>query len=86
MKKRNWVLFATSVGQIVGSITVSGLNLAFPVIAKDFGVDMSVISWLSLISLMASAGLMLIFGRMGTWSAIKKYLFMDITYIRFVPY
>jgi EmrB/QacA subfamily drug resistance transporter len=71
-KSTRWVLFATSLGQIVVTMTVSSINLAFPVMAKEFAVDMSVISWLSLIYMLTNAGLLLIFGRMGDLFGNKR--------------
>jgi EmrB/QacA subfamily drug resistance transporter len=66
------ILFAAGLGQIVVTMTVSSINLAFPVMAKEFSVDMSVISWLSLIYMLSNAGLLLIFGRMGDLFGNKR--------------
>jgi EmrB/QacA subfamily drug resistance transporter len=66
------ILFAAGLGQIVVTMTVSSINLAFPVMAKEFAVDMSVISWLSLIYMLTNAGLLLIFGRMGDLLGNKR--------------
>ena len=64
MPEYKWqIFFVTGIANITVTIAISGVALALPIIAGEFGVSISTISWLSLVYSMIPSCTLLIFGR-----------------------
>ena len=59
------VLFAIGLGFLMNTVDVSITNIALPELGKVFGVDPSVILWVSVANFLASIGLTLTLGSLG---------------------
>lgn len=63
-KCNKWFIFAvTSMANLVVSFSINSLNLALPILAKEFGANQNSISWLSLVYSLIPCCTLLIFGR-----------------------
>jgi len=65
-------LIAVAIGTYMGTMDASIVNISFPTLSKTFGVDASVVLWVSVAYLLASTGLMLTLGRLGDLIGRKK--------------
>ncbi|MCL1849610.1 MAG: MFS transporter [Clostridiales bacterium] len=73
MPAYKWRIFSvTGLASITTATAVSSISLALPVIAEEFGVTMSAISWLSLIYSLIQSCTLLIFGRLADLYGYKR--------------
>ncbi len=64
-KGYHWFVVGTvCVGAFMAALDASIINIALPVLKKQFNVQMHIIEWVSLVYLLALAGLIVPFGRM----------------------
>ncbi|OAT85904.1 MFS transporter permease [Desulfotomaculum copahuensis] len=66
------VLTAVLLGSIMGPIDASIVYIALPAIAKVFGVDPSMIGWVSMAYLLVLGSFLLSFGRLGDMFGFKR--------------
>lgn len=68
-----WMVFAvTGLANFIATFTTSSINLALPMMAAEFGVSMSTISWVSLIYMLTLSCSLLVFGRIGDLHGYKN--------------
>ena len=60
-----WVLLAVGVGSMLGGIDLSVVNIALPVIRREFACNVATIEWAVTIYLLIVCGSLLSFGRLG---------------------
>ena len=68
------IAFATLMDGLDGGI----VNVALPVLAKDFGTDTGTIAWITVVYFIMIAGLMIPFARIAKNGNIKKVLFIGL--------
>jgi len=66
------IFFVTGLASVTASIAMSSVNLALPVIADDFGISMSAVSWLTLAYAIIASCTQLIFGRFADLFGYKR--------------
>ena len=66
------IFFVTGLANISTAIAISSISLALPVMADDFGVSMTAISWLPLIYSLIPSCTLLIFGRLADLYGYKR--------------
>lgn len=59
------VLAALMAGSILGPIDASIVNVVLPTLARSFGAGLAAVQWVPMAYLLASGGLVLLFGRLG---------------------
>ena len=73
MPEYKWqIFFVTGLANITVTTSLSGINLALPIMADEFGVSMSAISWLSLVYTLVPSCTLLIFGRAADLFGYKR--------------
>jgi EmrB/QacA subfamily drug resistance transporter len=70
--KRYSILAAVMVGNIMGPIDASIVNVVLPTIAQYFGVGVSAAQWVPMIYLLAIGSLLMFYGRLGDILGYKK--------------
>lgn len=59
------ILFAVLTGNVLAPFASSTINIALPTISQEFGLDVSLASWIPMIYLLVMTSLVLVFGRLG---------------------
>ncbi|MGA2961084.1 MAG: MFS transporter [Candidatus Korobacteraceae bacterium] len=67
-----WVLLAVGVGSMLGGIDLSVVNIALPVIRREFACNVATIEWAVTIYLLIVCGSLLSFGRLGDLRGQKR--------------
>ena len=71
--KKTWILiFTLAIGEFMGALDVTIVNIALPSIASDFGISTSLVTWVVLIYLIILSSFMLAFGKLGDLKGFKK--------------
>lgn len=73
-RNKKMVFFITSMATLMGTFTISSINIALPVMAAEFNVSLSAISWVSTIYILTLSSLLLVSGRMGDICGNKTIL------------
>lgn len=61
----HWFVVGTvCIGAFMAALDASIINIALPVLKKEFGVDIHIVEWVSLIYLLTLGGLIVPFGRL----------------------
>ncbi len=63
--RRYWILAAVMLGNIMGPIDASIVNVVLPTITQSFSVDISTAQWVPMIYLLTISSLLLFYGRLG---------------------
>ncbi len=70
--KRYTILAAVMVGNIMGPIDASIVNVVLPTIAQYFGVGVSIAQWVPMVYLLTIGSLLMFYGRLGDIIGYKK--------------
>lgn len=72
-KYKKWMIFAvTGMANLVVSFSINSLNLALPILAKEFGVNQNNVSWLALVYSLIPCCTLLILGRTAELYGYKR--------------
>jgi EmrB/QacA subfamily drug resistance transporter len=63
--RRSSILAAVMAGAILGPIDASLVNVILPTLSRSFGASLAAVQWVPMAYLLASGGLVLVFGRLG---------------------
>ena len=72
VERKWWVLLAVGVGSMLGGIDLSVVNIALPIVRRDFACSVATIEWAVSIYLLAVCGSLLSFGRLGDLHGPKR--------------
>jgi len=67
-----WVLLAIGVGNLMGSIDSSVINIILPTVHRDFNCSVAIVEWVITIYLLVVCGLLLTVGRLGDMRGHKR--------------
>ncbi|WP_243158196.1 hypothetical protein [Aminipila terrae] len=86
-KSTKWWIFAiTSMANLSATFAMNSVNLALPIIAKEFGVSQGDVSWLTLIYSLIPCCMLLICGKMGICTDIKDNIWLDLVFSQYHPF
>lgn len=77
-KRIGWILVVIAVVALMDGLDGSIVNVALPVIAKDFNADTGAVAWVTVTYLIMMAGLIITFARIASNGAIKRVLFYGL--------